>query len=182
MVEGIAAWQRAFRDPGLRAIRAENLHFTLAFLGYHPERQIEAIAEASLVEAEAPGVRLLAEPLGLPRNRPRLFALDAESEQMIALQAEVERGLVAARFYEPEKRPYWPHLTVARVRPERRGAKRPAQVLKPPMPLPDELRQPFHPGRLRLYRSHLRPTGAEYEPLAEVELRSPAGGDEKERT
>jgi 2'-5' RNA ligase len=182
VLDGIAAWQGGFQDPGLRAVKAANLHFTLVFLGYHPEREIERIAETALVETAAPEVRLLGEPVAVPRNRPRLFALDAQSEQTVALQTEVEKRLVAARYYEPEKRPYWPHLTVARVKPERRGAKRPARVLNPPMPLPEELTEPFRPRRLRLYRSHLRPSGAEYEPLAEVELDSPAGGDEKERT
>jgi RNA 2',3'-cyclic 3'-phosphodiesterase len=182
VVEGIASWQRSFEDPGLRAVKASNLHFTLVFLGYRPEREIERIANAALVEARAPEARLQAEPVAVPRKRPRLFALDADSERTVALQSEVEKRLVEARYYKPEKRPYWPHLTVARVKPERRGAKRTARVLNPPMPLPDELTKPFRLARLRLYRSHLRPTGAEYEPLAEVELDSPAGGDEKERT
>jgi 2'-5' RNA ligase len=181
-VEQIAAWQRGLRDPALRAVRASNLHFTLVFLGYQPEREIERIAETALVRAEAPEVRLEAEPVAVPPKRPRLFALDAHSEGTVALQGEVERRLVEARFYEPEKRPYWPHLTVARVKPERRGARRPARVLKPPEGLPEALLEPFFCRRMRLYRSHLRPTGAEYEPLAEVELDSPAGGDEKERT
>jgi RNA 2',3'-cyclic 3'-phosphodiesterase len=181
-VEAIAVWQRGLRDPALRVVRASNLHFTLVFLGYHREREIDRIAETALVRAPAPQVRLEAEPVGVPPKRPRLFALDADSEGTIALQGEVERRLVEARFYEPEKRPYWPHLTVARVKPERRGARRPARVLNSPGPLPEPLLRPFCPGRLRLYRSHLRPAGAEYEPLAEVELDSPAGGDEKERT
>ena len=68
-------------------------------------------------EAKAPLVRLLAEPVPVPRSRPRLYAIDSESDETVALQSEVERRLVGARFYEPEKRPFWPHLTVARVRP-----------------------------------------------------------------
>ena len=36
--------------------------------------------------------------------------------------------------------------------------------------LPDELREPFEAGRLTLYKSTLRPQGAEYEPLKRVEL------------
>jgi len=182
VIAGIAVWQRGFQDPALRATKADNLHFTLAFLGYHPEREIEQIAEAALVEAVEPEVRLQTEPLAVPRNRPRLFALDADSEQTVALQAQEEERLVEAGFYTPEKRPYWPHLTVARVRPERRGAKRPARVLKPPQALPVALLEPFFCRRMRLYRSHLRPQGAEYEPLAEVELRSPGSESGKERT
>jgi 2'-5' RNA ligase len=35
----------------------------------------------------------------------------------------------------------------------------------------------FRPTRLVLFRSHLRPTGAEYEPLAELELPTDADDD-----
>ena len=72
-----------------------------------------------------------------------------------------------ARFYEPEKRPFWPHLTVARVKPEKRGKRKPALVESPPGPLPERLFRPFTALRLVLFRSHLRPQGAEYVPLAE---------------
>jgi RNA 2',3'-cyclic 3'-phosphodiesterase len=165
-------WQgRALADPALRPVKPESLHMTLVFLGYQAEREIERIAEAALgVEAAAPEVRLEPEPVGVPRGkRPRLFAIDAPSEGAVALQGEVERRLVAARFYEPEKRPFWPHLTVARVKPERRGGRKPALVESPPGPLTGtDVR--FRPTRLVLFRSHLRPSGVEYEPIAEREL------------
>jgi 2'-5' RNA ligase len=48
--DGIVAWQRAeLGDSALRPMRPEQLHVTLAFLGYHPEKRIERIAEAALV-------------------------------------------------------------------------------------------------------------------------------------
>jgi 2'-5' RNA ligase len=178
VLEGLAAWQReALVDEVLRPSRSETLHVTLAFLGYHPERAIERIAEAAIAleGATAPTVRLQPEPTPRPRGRPRLFAIEAESEETVALQAEVERRLVEARLYTPEKRPFWPHLTVARVRRERRGSARPARVETPPKPLPEALLQPFSGVRITLYRSHLRPTGAEYESVAKMDL-PPGGG------
>ena len=184
--EGLAAWQREelAANEALRPSRSETLHMTLAFLGYHSERDIERISEAAMgFEAEAPLVRLLPDPVPVPRNRPRLYAIDSESDETVALQAEVERRLVEGRFFEPEKRPFWPHLTVARVRPERRGRgdrrrrrRPPMRVETPPGPLPEALLAPFFGIRLRLYRSHLRPTGAEYEPVAQLELPSAGGG------
>ncbi len=160
--EGIVAWQRqALGDPALRPVKPESLHMTLVFLGYHPEKEIERIAEAALgVDVRAPEIRLEPEPVGVPRGRrPRLFALDAPSEGAVELQSQVERRLVEGRFYEPEKRPFWPHLTVARVRPEKRGSRKPAPG-------------PFSALRLTLYRSHLRPQGAEYIPMAVKDLKS----------
>ncbi len=179
---GLAAWQREWRDPALRAMRPETIHITLAFLGWQRERDIDAIAEASFeVDAEAPLVRLEPEPVSVPRGKhPRLFALDADSPGAVELQAQVEAVLVRSRFYEPEKRPFWPHLTVARVKRERRGSKRPATVEAPPGPLPAEMPLVFRPTRLRLYRSYVRPQGAEYVSLAEHELPAPDSSDRRE--
>jgi len=169
----LVAWQDGFDDPALRPVKPESLHMTLVFLGYHPEKEIERIAGAALgVEAPAPEIELAPEPVGVPRGRrPRLFALDAPSEGAIELQRRVEERLVEARYYEPEKRPFWPHLTVARVRPEKRGSRKPALVERPPGRIPERLFRPFAALRLTLYRSHLRPQGAEYVPLAEKNLK-----------
>ena len=71
-------------------------------------------------------------PAARSGGRPRLFALPVDSPETVALQAELEERLVAERLYEPEKRPFWPHLTVARVRPEGAGSKRPRPVERPP--------------------------------------------------
>jgi 2'-5' RNA ligase len=170
--EEIVEWQaRELTDPALRPVKPESLHMTLAFLGYHPEKEIERIAEAALVPAPAPEVRLEPQPVGVPRGkRPRLFALDAPSEGAVALQARVEEGLVRERFYKPEKRPFWPHLTAARVKPEKKGGRKPALVERPPGPLPEHMFPSFRPTRLVLFRSHLRRSGAQYEPMAELEL------------
>ncbi len=87
----------------------------------------------------APWVELLDPEQRPPRGRARLYALPALSPGAEALQAGVAQGLVEAGFYEPEKRPFWPHVTVARVRPEGRGSRRPAVVSEPPGKLPEGL-------------------------------------------
>ena len=156
----------------LRALRPEALHVTLAFLGHHPEKRIPRLAEViERVEGAAPTMRFRAEPVPVPRGRPRLFAAAADSEETVDLQARLEETLVAERFYEPEKRAFWPHVTLARVRPERRGSKKPARVDVPPRALPQDLLEPFESVRLTAYRSFLRPQGAEYVPLASTDLK-----------
>jgi 2'-5' RNA ligase len=170
---GLVDWQRtALSDPALRPIRPAALHMTLVFLGYHAEKDAKAIAKAALgVDGAAPAVELAADPLGVPRGkRPRLIALAANSDETVALQRHVEERLVEAGFYKPEKRPFWPHLTVARVKPEAPGSRKPALIRTRPHPLPEHMFRFFRPTRLVLFRSHLRRTGAEYEPLAELEL------------
>jgi 2'-5' RNA ligase len=173
--DAIVQWQREeLADEALRLVPPASLHITLVFLGYHPERRIEEIATAATaVDAVAPRMELNPEPVGKPSRRPRLYALDAPSEEAVALQAEVERNLVEGRFYEPEKRPWWPHVTVARAKPEGRGSKKPARVRQAPGPLPGPVERVFYPVRLTLYRSNLRPQGAEYVPVAERALKRP---------
>jgi 2'-5' RNA ligase len=118
----------------------------------------------------APWVELLDPEQRPPRGRARLYALPALSPGAEALQAGVAQGLVERGFYEPEKRPFWPHVTVARVRPEGRGSRRPAVVETPPGKLPEGMSEARICRRMTLYRSVLQPTGARYVPLAQVEL------------
>jgi 2'-5' RNA ligase len=172
MRTGLEAWaDGAIADPALRRLPAASLHVTLVFLGYRAEKEIGRLSEiVEAIEGPAPSVELR-HPVARPeRGRARLFALPAHSPDAAALQGVLEEKLVAERFYKPEKRPFWPHLTVARVRPEGSGSKRPQKVSSPPGPLPQELLQPVRCVRVALYRSELKPQGAEYIPLAQVEL------------
>lgn len=171
--EGIVAWgRRELVDPALRVVPPESLHVTLAFLGYMPEKEIGRLGEiVEGIASAAPAVRL-GDPVAKPNpRRARIFALPAESAAAIELQAELEERLVDARLYEPEKRPFWPHVTVARVKPEGKGSKRPRRVGRPPGGLPKDLLQAAVCRRVTLYRSELKPSGAEYRPLAQVKLR-----------
>jgi RNA 2',3'-cyclic 3'-phosphodiesterase len=172
---GIAAWGgQALADPVLRPIPEKSLHVTLAFLGWTAEKEIPRLT--GIVEASGGSAPRIAfgDPVPRPeRGRPRLFALPVDSPATIALQASLEEKLVSAGLYEPEKRPFWPHVTVARVRREERGSSRPARVSELPGALPQALLQPAICRRLTLYRSQLQPRGAQYTPLAQVEL--PAG-------
>jgi 2'-5' RNA ligase len=181
---GVVDWQQtALADPALRIVRPEALHITLVFLGYQAEKDAKAIAKAAFAtDAEAPPVELHAEPVGVPPGkRPRLIALGANSGETIALQKGVEERLVEGGFYEPEKRPFWPHMTVARVKPEAPKSRKPALITTPPHPLPEHMFRFFRPTRLVLFKSHLRRTGAEYEPMAELELPTAHDDQETER-
>jgi 2'-5' RNA ligase len=170
--DGIGDWSAgALTDPALRPVPARNLHVTLAFLGSRPEGDMErAIAAIEASAAPAPRFGLL-DPVARPgRARPRLFALPAPSPGAERIQAQLSEILVSEQLYEPEKRPFWPHVTVARVRAEGRGSRRPIRVERPPGGLPVELRKPVFCRRLTLYRSELQPSGARYVPLAQVKL------------
>ncbi len=171
--DGLVEWgRRELADPALRPVRRESLHVTLAFLGWRPERDVERLGEiVAGLASPAPTIGL-GDPAAKPSlRRARLFALPADSPGAVALQAELQEKLVSARLYKPEKRPFWPHVTVARVKPEGKGSQRPRRVERLPGALPRDLLQPTRLVRVRLYRSELKPSGAEYVPLAQIELR-----------
>ena len=147
----------------LRPVRPDALHVTLVFLGWQDESAAPRIAEAAFAALPG-GPPPLLTPAGvrsLPPRNPRLFALDLEDEggRARALQAAASAALEAGGWYRPENRPFWPHLTLARVK---RGEHRVAPLPDAPPP-PSE---PFEAPVVTLYRSTLRPQGALYEPLA----------------
>lgn len=177
--DGIVAWGReALADPALRPVAPESLHVTLAFLGHRPKGEVERIA-ALVGECAAPAPWVeLREPEQRPsRGRARVYALPVLSPGAEMLQEGVSRRLHEAGFYEPEKRSFWPHVTVARVRSEARGSRRPAVVSEPPGKLPERLSEARICRRMTLYRSELKPSGAEYVPLAHVELPGQGGSE-----
>jgi 2'-5' RNA ligase len=164
--DALAAWRDALvaDRPDLRPVRPEALHVTLVFLGWQDESAAPEIASAAFAAAPRGPLTLSAGAVRpLPPRDPRLFALDLEDAGRAtgALQAAVSDAL--RPWYTPEKRPFWPHITLARVK---RGERRVA-ALPEDLPPPGE---PFEAARLTLYKSTLRPQGALYEPLAEATL------------
>jgi 2'-5' RNA ligase len=174
---GIGAWgERELVDPAMRRTPEVSLHVTFAFLGNRDEAEVEPAAAVVRASggAAAPLMQLQQPVQRPPRGRARIFALPVISAGAEQMQAEVSERLVEAGLYRPEKRPFWPHVTVARVRSE---GKKPVAVERPPGALPEALTEPFYGVRVTLYRSQLQPTGARYVPLAQVKLPG-AGGSE----
>jgi 2'-5' RNA ligase len=161
----------AGRDE-LRPVAAESLHVTLVFLGRRGEDQVARIAAlAEAVVAEHGAARLAPGRLeGLPPRRPRLLALGLEDEdgRSGALQAGLAGALAGAGLHRPEKRPFWTHVTIARVRRGQR-THAPAEAL-------DGL-APFTADRVVLFRSLLHPRGARYEPLWAATLAASRSND-----
>ena len=173
--QDIADWSEVeLADPALRRVAAESLHVTLAFLGNRPLTQVEPIAEAMEAVADRQVLLELGGPVGRPSSgRPRLVALPVLHGPVPGLWERLTEILSYDRLYTTEKRPFWPHVTVARVRAEGRGSRRPMRVEIPSGPSPTARTGWFDGVRISLYRSELQPSGARYVPLAQVQLPGP---------
>ena len=162
----LAAFGRAAGedDFALRAVGDDALHVTLAFLGHRPLDDIAPASDAVRSAVAGPvGALSLGEPLWLAPRRPHVLTvevLDADGA-LFALQDRVVSGLADAIGYEPDRRRFRPHVTVARVRhgarPRRRG-------------LPEAPSASFAGEALVLYRSWLGGGPARYEALERAAL------------
>jgi 2'-5' RNA ligase len=158
-----ARFRDAAADPAVwRALPESSFHVTLAFLGHRPEEQVEQLVAVlrALEPRTAPELALGAGLL-LPSRRARVLtvALEDPGGTLRSLQAELGAALAGAALYEPEARPFRPHVTVARLRA---GARAPRALEVAPESLA------FTGGAVTLYRSRLGRGGAVYEPLFAV--------------
>jgi 2'-5' RNA ligase len=152
---------------GLRLVAPEALHVTLVFLGHLAEDLIPEVASLIVFPPDDIPVLAATGVKPVPPRGPRLFALDLDDEDGRAgrVQAAVSAALADAGLSEPEKRPFWPHVTLARVR---KGAR----VKRFDTPAPPA--EPWRAAAVTLYRSRLSPKGATYEPLERVPFASPS--------
>ncbi len=181
----LAAWAReALGGRGarghVRLLGAETMHVTLCFVGARAAGEIDAIAHA--VERCAAREHLSLRsgaPLWLPPRRPRSLALEVGDAggELARVHESVQAALADAIDWQPERRRFRAHVTVARLG---RGAGELGRSsgggggggeLLPPSP-----QLSFGARELVLYRSLLSPQGASYEALATREL--PASSDE----
>jgi RNA 2',3'-cyclic 3'-phosphodiesterase len=156
----LARFRDAAADPAVwRPLPQASFHVTLAFLGHRPEEDVDRVADVlrGLAPWTAPQ-SALGEGLLLPPRRARVLtvALADPGGALGALQAEVAAGLAAAGVFEPEARPFRPHVTVARLRA---GARAPRTLAAAPEALS------FTAGAVTLYRSRVGRGGSVYEPL-----------------
>jgi 2'-5' RNA ligase len=158
--------------PPLRLLAQETLHLTLCFLGSRPVTEIDAIAGALSSCAGPAGELRVGAPVWLPPRRPRALAVEVHDDQgeLSALHADVSRAIAAVSDWQPERRRFRAHVTLARI-----GARVALRLPRgePGLPATPPLR--FTPAAVVLYRSWLSPAGATYEPLVSCDLQAPAG-------
>jgi RNA 2',3'-cyclic 3'-phosphodiesterase len=157
-LHAIEAWQEKVLAPHEELRLNHALHLTLAFLGdVERDRVDDVVAALQTVPVESCPLRAGA-VLFLPeKGKKRVVALELiDAGRLARLQADASRALAATGLYDPPKRPWLPHVTVARFR-------RPGH--------PFSLQNVNIPGfcvvRAVLYSSLLERAGAVHTPLAD---------------
>lgn len=162
--------RRGARRP-LRVLAPESLHVTLCFLGARPVEEIDTIAGAVGGCSGVLGELRVGAPLWLPPRRPRSLGVEVHDDrgELTALQGGLSRAISGVTDWEPERRRFRAHVTLARIGA---GVAVGSAPREPDLPATPALR--FAPEAIVLYRSLLSPSGASYEPLASSFLEPPA--------
>jgi 2'-5' RNA ligase len=151
-----------------RWVRPEGMHATLKFLGGVEPTQLEAVRSA--VESVAGGhVTLTMAIRGLGAfptlRRPRVLWAGLRCNGLAELARDIDAALTPLGF-EPEKRAFNPHITLARIRSLRGWDALGAAVETNADVVFGEL----DVATLTIYRSTLRRDGAVYEALWTIPL------------
>jgi 2'-5' RNA ligase len=159
-VQRLVRWQQD--DLGVsdreRVVPPQNLHVTIAFLGSRPASELESITGAlrdAVAGAEAPVLT----PRRYRETRSvGMLVCEDENGRAASIAEDVHRRLELLGVYEPEQRPWLPHLTVVRFRDRPR--------LQPPIP---DL-GPVTVSGSAVMHSVVRRSGAQYEVVQSVPL------------
>jgi RNA 2',3'-cyclic 3'-phosphodiesterase len=159
-VRDLVAWQlrELTAARGARIVGPGNLHVTLAFLGTRPSSDVDGILGV-LREAAAGVPPPTLTPIGYRETRSvGMVVFEDEGERATEVATRVGEGLERLGVYSREERAWLPHVTVLRFRARPR--------LAPTLPLLG----PVRPSEVALFRSVLRPGGAQYDVLESVVL------------
>jgi 2'-5' RNA ligase len=168
----LAAAQRGLQVSGAEAswTRATAMHLTLKFLGEVPETNVSEISDAlsDVVKTRA-GFRINVAGIGAfpdQKNARVVWAgVAGDVEKLAMLQVAVDESMVALGF-ERDTRSFTPHLTLGRIRriPSKDRWLKSLEAING-LELPA-----FQVGDIRLIKSELKPSGAEYLELGRFSL------------
>lgn len=148
-----------------RWIAPENLHLTLKFIGSVDAEKVELISEKvakAAVSFSAFTVKTTNFGFFPNSKRARIFWLGLTNQHLTDLAKVLENNL-AELGYQPEKRPFQPHITLVRFKQPQKLAPDIEQKLP-------QLNISFTINELILFSSQLKPTGAEYQALRRFPL------------
>ena len=150
----------------MKIVKSENIHFTLLFFGDTPLTRLDQI-RASLERIKITPFEIEIAGVGAfpNRRRPRVIWIGVahNASKILSLKDEIDSSLLELD-YQPEKRKYTPHATIARVR-HVKDSKRIADNLEY---LSNEVIGTMSVNKVTMMKSTLTPSGPIYEPLWQI--------------
>lgn len=156
----------------IRWIKAENLHITLKFLGdTEAGKIIELKEKMDQVCATTTSFELIFEKLGVfpGWTNPRILWVGFEKSAQLKTLAENIEAASSGLGFEAERRPFSPHITIGRFNrnlPVHKTGLLQERCNGIQLDIPKEMVTNIH-----LYRSILKPSGAEYSRLHTSQLK-----------
>jgi 2'-5' RNA ligase len=150
--------------PKARWIRPESMHVTLKFIGHVPDEKLDAIMQALEKNFAAEPVDIAFRALGFFPNerRPRVVWCGVQaSANLPPLVADIEGSLEPVGIAR-ESRPYVPHLTLARIDPEKAARESVEKLVNAAAKMKATDFGSARATEFHLYQSVLKPSGAEY--------------------
>jgi 2'-5' RNA ligase len=156
--------------PGVKWVKAENMHITLKFLGWVEDKKLDDLIEFIAKAAAGSGsFKAKFEGLGaFPEGKsPRIVWVGTVEggDKLCSLAKGIEETLSEAGF-RSEEREFKPHITIGRVK-ERKGVDKLKEKIKS---IKDAKFGEAVVDRVHIMKSTLTPKGPIYEIIKEVKL------------
>ena len=150
----------------MKIVKGENIHFTIRFFGDTPVEKLDQI-KACLDEIDFDSFDIEIAGVGsFPnRRRPRIIwvGVTQNASEILQLKNDIDSSLTGIG-YQPEKRKYTPHATIARVR----HVKDSRRIVDNLEYLTDEVIGKMIVTKVKMMKSTLTPSGPIYETLWEI--------------
>lgn len=166
----LAKTREKWPDLPVRWTKPENLHITLAFVGYVKDEDVLNISNTAreIGKRRRPFTLRLTDldlgPSGSPKRM--IWANGEKSEELDALKNDLETALLHFQKKSTYRhKEFKPHITLARFDP-----KKWSQIPEKERFVSEEMRATFRIGSIEVMESKLKKSGAEYAVLESVEL------------
>jgi 2'-5' RNA ligase len=165
-------FQSKWSELPIRWVKPENLHITLAFLGYLSDEELPEVIKITKEVAQRHStflINLIKICYGPPKKPPRMIWVEGEKSKDLAnLQIDLEKSLTSSGKikFEPEERSFTCHITLGRIRQWEFRQIEPEERPE----VNEDINLSFEVNSIKVMESQLKRGGAEYTILESVPL------------
>lgn len=171
----LSSYQAKWPELPCRWTKKENLHITLAFLGYLSDDELLEVLKITKEVASRNSpflINLNKICYGPPKKMPprMVWVKGEKSAELGKLQKDLENSLLATSIkgLEPETRTYTPHITLGRIRAWEFRQIEPEERPQ----IEEDISLSFTVSSIEVMESQLKRGGAEYTILESCKLKS----------